>query len=234
MDTTVNHSIAGVEGGAVQPDALPPEGHIVGATRALEAVKTSVEQALMGLQFAPQQTDAIIGVLAAAHDASSQAYQSYLDYAFLPPGEEQNGSADETAMDVVDHAPSQEAHAAGQGLGADQASAQEGVHYIPGVHEALIASEQAAHRAGRQVLANSYEHHRLQGVGALEALAANVQLAAATLKWDGENLTAIIHVMGQIDRLAAMAKEAVEARVQLYDLDARAEAIRADRSSAAA
>jgi hypothetical protein len=267
MDTTVNQSTAEADSEAVQyeaaqeaapapepaaeaaPFALAPEGHIVVATRALEAAKSSIEQALMGLHLAPQETGMICDVLDAIQAAGAQASRSYLDYAFArdmlsasvdeqhqgPAHEEPESLADEPLADTVDSASDDAADTARQAGGTDEASDQASghgaMHYIPGVHEALLTAEQVSHQAGRQVLTASYEHHRLQGIGTLETLAANAQLAAATLKWDSENLTALIAIMGQMDRLAAMAKSAIEARMQLAEFDAHTETVRVARST---
>lgn len=270
MDMTVNQSTAETGGEAVQYEAaqdaapvpgqaaeaasftLPPEGHIVGATRALEAAKSSIEQALMGLHLAPQETGMIFDVLDTVQAASAQASRSYLDYALSrdapdePTNEqyraagsdESDGRAEEPLAGTVDQAPNDTVGTAEQAAGidgtSDQAPRQGGMHYIPGVHEALLTAEQASHQAGQQVLATSYEHHRLQSIGTLETLAANAQLAAATLKWDSENLTHLIAIMDQMDRLAAMAKSAIEARMQLGEFAAHAETARVVRSTPAA
>lgn len=59
---------------------LPVEGHIVAATRALEAAKQQCDRALFILEHLPRNRDDAFAALSAANAATVRAYNAYANY----------------------------------------------------------------------------------------------------------------------------------------------------------
>ena len=87
------------------------------------------------------------------------------------------------------------------------------------IRETAMAADAAAlqaHRAaGRQVMAQAYEQHRVAALAAVETMIAHAQLALAVLRWDAENVPVVAGHLIQADRQLRVASHAVEARLQL-------------------
>lgn len=96
------------------------------------------------------------------------------------------------------------------------------------------AASLAAREAGRQVVAQTYESHRILAVAAIETMMAHAQLALAALKWEAENVPAVAGYLIQADRQLKIASHAVAARLELADMEGRVMANRGETAPAAA
>lgn len=135
------------------------------------------------------------------------------------------GQGDQTTGSYAEQGAQQEGSAQAASDGA-------GYPYFEDVHRALINAEATAVQSGRQVLANAYEDLRIKAVANLDLMQAHAQLALAGLKWSSEDHASVATYLGQAQRCLNEAVSAFQARMQLDEIDMRAqEARNADHAS---
>lgn len=124
-----------------------------------------------------------------------------------------------------------------QATGSQDDAASNGSGLLNAVRETVAAADEAASRAsraaGRQVMSEAYEQHRITSLASLETAIAHAQLALAAAKWEPENYAVIAQYLGQSNRCIQAASHAVEARLQLADIEGRVMAARGETAAPA-
>jgi hypothetical protein len=101
------------------------------------------------------------------------------------------------------------------------------------VVSADAAATRAAHEAGSRVIAESYEGHRILAMAAIETMIAHATVALTALRWEAENIPLVANSLIQAERQMQIAGQAVDARLQLADVEERVQATRAETARAA-